>query len=163
MWYTVFPKMEENKNSGSMKILLTKSAEETQQFGELFAKKLNKQSIIALSGDLGAGKTTFVQGLAKGVGITKRIISPTFIIIRKYRIKKQVKEFYHIDLYRIHSEKDLEGLGLQEILHDPEAIVVIEWPEKLGSLLPKERWDICFEHVGENERKITINKIKNST
>lgn len=149
--------------------IVTKSFEETQKVGEEFVKRLcfdrgsastNGSIVLALYGDLGSGKTTFVQGLAKGLGIQKRIISPTFIIMRTYEITSyefQIKNFYHIDLYRTESAKDTEGLGIKELLQDPQNILAIEWSEKLGSLLPQKRWDICFRYMGENQRKIMVN------
>ena len=146
----------------SNKEVITNSLQETQAFAEKFAEELKPGDIIALSGELGAGKTTVVQGFAKGLGITNRIISPTFIIARSYEIKnpnKKLEKFYHIDLYRINSEKDLEGLGMKEILSEKDAVVVIEWPERLGSFMPEKRWEIKIESLGENERKININKL----
>jgi len=160
-------------------IFITNSFEETQKLGEKFAKRFFArrplgEAIIALYGELGSGKTTFVQGMAKGLGIRRRIISPTFIIIRSYKIKnqkssfdnasdknikytnKKLKMFYHIDLYRIKSDKDIEGLGLDEIIDDPKNIVAIEWAEKIGGLLSRKRWDVGFEDLGEDERRITI-------
>src|SRR5258708_2199717 len=107
-----------------MKEIVTKNVEETQDFAEAFAKEIQPGDIITLSGDLGAGKTTFTQGFAKGLGVTHRIISPTFIIIRTYTIpnpQSRIPNFYHIDLYRIHSDKDLQGLGFEEILEDKNA------------------------------------------
>lgn len=134
------------------KIILTRNALETQKFGETFGKNLEK-GILALYGDLGSGKTTFVQGLAKGLGIKKRIISPTFVIVRTYKIG--FNDFYHIDLYRTQSRNDIEGLGIGEIMNDPKSVVVIEWAQKMEDLLPKKRIDIYFEYVDENKRKIT--------
>src|SRR5579872_7190874 len=137
----------------------TTSSKQTQKAGEAFAKELKAGDIILLYGDLGAGKTTFVQGLAKGLRITKRLISPTFTIIRRYAIPKRakIKTFYHIDLYRTQTEDDLKGLGLQEIMSEKDAVVAIEWPEKLGSLLPKKRWEIQFSddsRTSEDERNV---------
>lgn len=158
------------------KIFITNNSEETQKLGEEFARshlaKL-KHVLIALYGDLGSGKTTFVQGLAKGLGIKRRIISPTFIIVRSYVLKSQklkvkiqkhnskfksleLRAFYHIDLYRIDDEKDIKGLGIEEIISNPQNIVAIEWAEKMEKFLPKERWDVKFEYVGKSERKIII-------
>ena len=128
--------------------IVTKSARETQELGKKLANNL-KGGIVALYGELGSGKTTFVQGLAAGLGIKKRIVSPTFIFIRQY------SNFYHIDLYRIEKPEDARGLGLEEILGDPANIVVIEWAEKIKNLLPKKRIDVKFKILGENERKIT--------
>src|SRR6476660_7595573 len=99
--------------------VITKNFSETQQLGIDLAHSLIGGEVIALYGDLGSGKTTFVQGIAEGLGITQKIISPTFIIVRTYDIDyKNCKNFYHIDLYRIESEKDIEGLGLAEIMQD---------------------------------------------
>lgn len=132
-----------------MEIHITKSASETAKLGEKLAKRVTNGGILALYGDLGSGKTTFVQGLAKGLGITKRIISPTFVIIRQYY------NFYHIDLYRVENQHGLEGLGIEEIFNNPKNIVAIEWAEKLSDMLPKGRLDVRFEHMDEGERKIT--------
>ncbi len=142
----------------------TNSFEETRKVGEEFTSHLSAGDVICLKGDLGAGKTTFMQGLAKGLGITQRIISPTFIILRKYEITLNnqplpVKYLYHIDLYRTETQDDIKGLGLPEILQETDAIIAIEWSEKLGSLLPKKRWEIAFEWISETQRKIIINKI----
>jgi len=142
--------------------IVTTSAEETQKFAGEFAQKIKPGDIITLSGELGAGKTTFVQGFAQGLGITQRIISPTFIIMRTYSIsnpKSLISNFYHIDLYRTVSEKDLEGLGLKDIFADPFAITVIEWPERLASNFPKKNWDIHIENLDENKRKIIIENV----
>lgn len=141
--------------------IITNSFEETQGLGSDFAKKIVDVSTLALYGDLGSGKTTFIQGLAKGLGIHKRIISPTFIIMRTYetRIKNQelrIKNFYHVDLYRIKSENDIKELGLIELMKDPQSLFAIEWPEKIKNLLPKKSVDIFFEYIDENKRKITI-------
>jgi len=136
---------------------ITNSFEETRKLGEEFARShlaRLKYGVIALYGDLGSGKTTFVQGLAKGLGIKRRIISPTFIIVRNYKL--EVGSFYHIDLYRIQNEKDIESLGIEEIIKNPENIVAIEWAEKMGNLLPKKRWNIKFEYLDEDKRRITI-------
>lgn len=152
---------------------ITKTAEETKQLAQEFiSKRLLVQGdsltqrtgaiVIALYGDLGSGKTTFVQGIARGLGITHRIISPTFIIVRTYEIRgkgkaERVKSFYHFDLYRLESERDIEGLGLQEILNDPDAIVAIEWAERLP-FLPDNRTDIRFVDLSDTERKIIFNE-----
>ena len=145
-----------------MNTIQTNSYQETQKIGEDFAKELHAGDILCLYGDLGAGKTTFMQGLAKGLAITHRIISPTFIIVRRYEIKRakseelRVKNLYHIDLYRTETEDDLKGLGIPEILEQKDAIIAIEWPEKMGELLPKKRWELRFEWMDENKRKVAI-------
>lgn len=150
-------------------IFITNNFEETQKLGEEFARShlaRLKCTLIALYGDLGSGKTTFVQGLAKGLGIKRRVISPTFIMVRSYELKSQKhnskfksfgqRTFFHIDLYRVKSEQDIEGLGLEEIIKDAQNIVAIEWAEKMGDLLPRKRWDIHFEHLDRDKRRISI-------
>lgn len=132
----------------------TESFNQTQDLGKLFSSKLKKGDIVALRGNLGSGKTTFVQGLANGLGIMKRINSPTFVIIRSYNTPQAM--FYHVDLYRLANENSLEGIGLLEILEEQSSILAIEWPEKMGHYLPKRRWDISFTDVGENIREIRI-------
>ena len=136
----------------------TNNFEETRQLGRQFAKEIDTLQVVALHGDLGSGKTTFVQGLAEGLGITKKIISPTFIIMRTYELKDHPtkKFFYHVDLYRIESEQDIEGLGLLEIMQDSESIVIIEWPEKIASILPKKRKKLVFNYVKDDIRNIII-------
>lgn len=138
------------------KVLL--DTQETINFGKQFAGSVNNGGIILLHGDLGAGKTTFVQGLAQGLGIPKRIISPTFVIIRTYKLdnNSDLGNFYHIDLYRTETKQELEDLGLPEILANPHNIVVIEWAEKLGTLTPKQRFDINLEYINNDKRKVSF-------
>jgi len=148
--------------------MITHSSSETEKLGEKLAKKVKKIKkgvVIALYGELGSGKTTFVKGLAKGLGIKKRIISPTFIFIREYSLvarntKHVTRNFYHIDLYRINEAKDARGLGLEEILVDPQNVVTIEWAEKIKNLLPKKRIDIFFRYLREDKRKITLKMLQ---
>ncbi|OGH06419.1 MAG: tRNA (adenosine(37)-N6)-threonylcarbamoyltransferase complex ATPase subunit type 1 TsaE [Candidatus Levybacteria bacterium RBG_16_35_11] len=132
-------------------VVYTNSSAETIKLGEEFSKKIKNGGIILLYGELGAGKTTFVQGLARGLGIKRRIISPTFIIIRTYKDEK----FYHIDLYRVEKETDMETLGIKEILKDSKNVIAIEWPEKIEKLIPKNRAIINFQYLDENKRRIT--------
>lgn len=144
-------------------LLVTNSTDETQQLGFDFAKQLQGGEVLALYGELGSGKTTFTQGLAKGLGITGRIISPTFIIMRTYEIKNTshhaaLRNFFHVDLYRIENKHDIEGLGLMELLGKKENIVVIEWPEKLGTLLPKNAIQLHFSYENDERRKLVIKK-----
>jgi tRNA threonylcarbamoyladenosine biosynthesis protein TsaE len=136
---------------------ITQSSGETQRLGQKIGLDLKsgkiKKRILCLFGDLGAGKTTFIQGLAKGLGIKKRITSPTFVFVKKYGLA-----FYHVDLYRIEKIEETKGLALEEIFSDPKVIVAIEWAEKIEKILPKKRIDICFEYLSENQRKIVFFK-----
>lgn len=134
--------------------IITNSYEETQKLGADFAQKFNSIPVLALYGDLGSGKTTFIQGLAKGLGIEKKIISPTFIIMRTY--EANLRTFYHVDLYRIKDEKDIRDLGLIELMQDPQNLFAIEWPEKVEKILPKKRINLYFTYLEDNKRQIII-------
>ncbi len=127
------------------KSIITKSIKETQNFGEEFAKEIKDGGVVCLYGDLGAGKTTLVQGIARGLGIKKRVISPTFIIIRNY------DRLYHIDLYRL---DDAKTLGLEELWSDPANILLIEWPERAETILPKNRWNIKLTTLPDGTHEI---------
>src|SRR3990167_1888123 len=139
----------------------TNSPKETKKVAQQLAKTLDAGSVVALFGDLGAGKTVFAQGLAKGLGIKRRILSPTYLFMRSYPIFKKGQEltFYHIDLYRGESPQDFEALGLGDIF-DEDAIVVLEWPEKIQKILPKERIDVTFSVISPTKRKISIKRKK---
>ena len=137
-------------------VIITNSKEETVVLAEKLAKDLKGGDFLAFYGDLGAGKTTFIQGLAKGLGIEKRIISPTFIIMRHYKLPKG--NFYHVDLYRTQSRHDLLGIGLDQIIQDENNIVALEWSEKIGDLMPKKRIEIRLKYLDDNQREINIRK-----
>lgn len=134
---------------------ITTSAAKTQAIGVMISQKIHR-GVISLSGNLGYGKTTFIQGFAKGLGIPSQIISPTFIMIRTYNIPHKTGRFYHIDLYRAMSEKDIVGLGIPEFLNEHDAILAVEWPDRLGELMPRKRTDITFIYESENKRRIII-------
>lgn len=135
----------------------TKTGKETQKIGFDFSQSLKPGDVIALYGNLGSGKTTFVQGLAKGLGIKKRILSPTFVFVRSYdiKIKNRPGIFHHIDLYRIKNPNDVKSLDFDE-LFSAQSIVAIEWADKIKAILPKNKIDIFFEAIDEKTRKISI-------
>lgn len=132
---------------------LSSSEEQTKQIAKHLAKK-TKDHIFALTGELGAGKTIFVQGFAKGLGIKEKIISPTFVLIRQHSLPAGKKVLYHIDLYRLDDTAELKDLGLEEIWSDPDNIVLIEWAEKIKEL-PKNAINISIQKQGDN-RLITL-------
>lgn len=134
---------------------ISTSAKETKDFAKNIAKNLKTPQIIALYGNLGSGKTTFVQGLASELGITKRVLSPTFVFIREYQLDNK-KMFFHVDLYRLDSSQDLTTIGLSDILKTKNAIIAIEWPEKIENLLPASTIKINFDTTGEKSRKIVV-------
>lgn len=136
------------------KEIITKSAQEMQKVGGVLAQEIllenNKIAlVIGLEGDLGSGKTTFVQGLAKGLGIKDKVTSPTFVIMKRYDF------FYHIDCYRI-KDKDLLELDFKEIISQSKNIIVIEWAERVKKILPKNTLWLKFEYLGKDERKIVL-------
>lgn len=154
--------------------IITKSAGETKKVGEILAKEIikiklkrGKALVIGLEGELGSGKTTFIQGMAKGFGIKERITSPSFVLIKRYKIRSGVAEhssaltrsfasLFHIDCYRLTKPKDLIDLGFQEIVYHPHNVVVIEWAERVKKILPKDRGWIKFEYLEQNKRKMII-------
>lgn len=137
----------------------TFSPAQTKKIAQKLSSQLKGGDILALYGDLGSGKTIFAQGIAKGLGIKKRILSPTFVFMRTYPFVKKGQEltFYHIDLYRGEDIKDFRALGLDEIFND-DAIILLEWAEKISSALPKKRFDIYLKKIDDKTRKISINK-----
>jgi tRNA threonylcarbamoyladenosine biosynthesis protein TsaE len=138
------------------------SSEETKILGAEIAKKISKRKegalVIALRGDLGAGKTTFVQGFFRGLGIKRNPISPTFVIMRRYKIfTRRFADIYHFDAYRLKKAEDIAVLEFEKILSNPKNIVLIEWPEKIEEALPRGTMRLDFIHgKKENERVIKI-------
>ncbi len=112
--------------------------------------------ILALRGDLGTGKTTFSQGFLRGLGVRGRVSSPTFLLMKRFKLKNgRFKNVYHIDCYRVKKSAELSSLGLKEVFENPENIVLVEWPERLGGNLPKKRVNLVFKH-GKDEKVRTI-------
>ena len=113
--------------------------------------------MFALRGDLGAGKTTFVQGFLKGLGFKKRAQSPTFVIMRRHALPRgsAFKQVFHIDAYRLKGARHLRTLGFTDVVADPRNVILVEWPERAGTLLPRRAHRIYFRH-GEQENKRTI-------
>jgi tRNA threonylcarbamoyladenosine biosynthesis protein TsaE len=142
---------------------ITSTALETKNRGKELAKKILKEQaatkaqVLALRGDLGGGKTTFLQGFARGLGIKQKILSPTFVILKKFRIKhSSFKFFYHIDCYRIKKPKEILDLGFKKIIADPKNIIAVEWSDRIKKLLPPNTIFISFEFYNKNKRKIKI-------
>lgn len=137
---------------------ITYSPLQTKKLGEGLAKTLLKSRpkngavAVGLRGDLGGGKTTFLQGFAKGLGVKGRILSPTFIIMRR------TDNFFHIDAYRLRGSRDLTALGFKKIVTDSKNVIVIEWADRVCEIMPKNTIWIDFKFLSENERKITINR-----
>lgn len=137
-----------------MQVYKSSSPLDTQKIANSLASDFKNGGVIALSGELGSGKTTFVQGFAKGLGITEKIISPTFLLIRQYPLGDYF--FYHIDLYRL-SSVETKDLGLKEILTSPNNIVLIEWPERIKDFADYDL-KISIEFLDESLRNITVSR-----
>jgi len=136
-------------------VVETASAVETRALGMKLAQRLAGDQIVALSGDLGTGKTTFVQGLAHGLGITAAVTSPSFILINRYRAPDG-RVLHHADCYRLqHAALEMWDAGLEELLNG-DAVVVIEWADRLPGLLPAEHLEIRFEYLDENRRRLAF-------
>jgi tRNA threonylcarbamoyladenosine biosynthesis protein TsaE len=138
-----------------MEKFLTKNEKETQKLAQILAKEILKTPkqiktavVIGLEGNLGAGKTTFIQAFAKGMGIKRRLTSPTFVLMKKYN------NLYHLDCYRIKNSQDVLALDFKEIIFNPKNIVLIEWAEKIRKILPKNKIWIKFKILGRKERII---------
>ena len=130
------------------------SVEETWGIARKFAEGLKPGDVICLEGDLGAGKTTFTQGLAAALGVSGRVTSPTFCIVQEH--SGEGKLLVHMDLYRLHGEEDVEAIGWEDYLARG-AIMVVEWPERAGSLIPNNAYHITFRYCeGEENRTISI-------
>ncbi|OGB85040.1 tRNA (adenosine(37)-N6)-threonylcarbamoyltransferase complex ATPase subunit type 1 TsaE [candidate division Kazan bacterium RIFCSPLOWO2_01_FULL_48_13] len=133
--------------------LITKNSGETKAAGERLAKRLKPPAIIAFRAPLGGGKTVFIQGLAHGLGVRDRVVSPTFVLERIYKIPKRTYSLYHYDLYRIKPD----DLLIDEILENAKSnIVAIEWSEKMNQRLPKSAIRITIKPRQDDIREITI-------
>ena len=134
--------------------IISVSAEQTWEIARFIGGKLRKGDVLALSGELGSGKTCFTGGLARGLGVDEKyqITSPTFTLINEYPGRCK---FYHFDVYRLNSYTEFEDLGYEEYFSG-KGIVVIEWAEKIVQVLPADTFFISFEYLDENRRKIII-------
>ena len=128
------------------------SAHQTGQFGALLGGLLAPGDLILLDGSVGAGKTTMAQGIARGLGITEPVISPSFTIIREYAGRLPL---YHIDLYRLAPGSDLESIGIEDYLYGDGA-VVIEWPDRAAALLPAEHLQVRLHVIGDTKRSLRM-------
>lgn len=143
-----------------MSRFISKSEKETEKIAAEIAKKLRSGEVIALIGNLGTGKTVFVRGLAKAFGIKKNITSPSFVLMKVYRIKNcqlKIKNFIHVDAYRLKNEKDLIDIGILDWLGKKDTLTVIEWAERVKKILPKKAIKIKIKFGRrEGERNILL-------
>jgi tRNA threonylcarbamoyladenosine biosynthesis protein TsaE len=137
-----------------MSILVTGGPEATEGAGEALGRLVEAGDVVALTGDLGAGKTLLVRGLARGLGVPeRRVTSPTFTLVNEYRGGRL--PLFHVDLYRLEHEAELEDVGLDDLFRQ-DAVVAIEWPERVPGAAPAERLDVTIRILGPEERRIEI-------
>lgn len=138
--------------------IVSKSLEETKKIAKDILQELspkNMANVIALEGDLGSGKTTLTQAIGGVLGIKENMHSPTFVIMKVYKIENPLfKKLIHIDAYRLEEEKELLHLGWEEILNDRENLVIIEWPERVPNLIPLDAKRISLSFIDEETREI---------
>ena len=144
---------------------ISKHIKETGEIARLFFEAILKKSkhkkgatVVALSGDLGAGKTAFTQYVAKHLGVTSKITSPTFVILKKYPIKKSKHYTFliHIDAYRLTHEEDLSPLKWNELISDNKHIIFIEWPENVAKAIPPDATRVTISHMKDGHRKLEL-------
>lgn len=132
-------------------VITTHSAEETEAAGERLAAELRSGDVVGLTGPLGAGKTCFVQGLVRGLGVATRATSPTFVLVNEYRGRLPV---HHVDAYRVATLTELLDVGLEELFED--GVTVVEWADKIAPLMPPRAIRVDIQGVGDEPRTITI-------
>lgn len=137
--------------------IITNSALETIEFAENFAKEIIAPKIIVLSGDLGAGKTTFSKGFAKGLSINETITSPTFALLNEY---EGTKKLYHFDMYRLESAGEAIELGFDEYFNKNDGIILVEWAENVEGLFAPPLTKITISKLSDDKRKIKIEEVK---
>jgi len=144
------------------KTIITKKAQSSLDLGMKLGRQLSGGEILALNGDLGSGKTTFLQGLARGLGVINKVNSPTFNILKIYKTKKgsAVKYFCHIDAYRLNKAEELISLGFNDLLTQADLVIAIEWADKVKNILPRRRININLKHKAEEIREIKIKSLK---
>lgn len=136
--------------------MIVNSLKETKELAQNLAQDPCFR-IVGLQGELGSGKTTFVQFFAKALGVQDKILSPTFVIFRSFALKnKHFKKLYHFDCYRINQAKEILNLGFQEIIADKRNIVLIEWSDRIEELLSLETTILEFKFIGKNKREINV-------
>jgi tRNA threonylcarbamoyladenosine biosynthesis protein TsaE len=142
-------------NTKLTELIKSNSEQETEEFAARLAQELKPGCVLALHGNLGAGKTVFSRGFARGLNIIEPVSSPTYTIIQEYPLTGG-NWFFHLDLYRIDTPQAALAFGVHEYLESPDAYTVIEWPERIETLLPEHTIHIKIEHNGEEDRILSI-------
>jgi len=151
--------------------IISESPEETQEIASLFINTIWQQKdlkckqaclrrqalVISLEGNLGSGKTEFLKGIAKGIKLKEKIFSPTFLIMKRFTLKRKLFKFlWHLDCYRLKKISEIRELDFKEIIKNHQNIIFIEWGDKIKRLLPKNHWMIKFKIKGENKRLLEL-------
>jgi tRNA threonylcarbamoyladenosine biosynthesis protein TsaE len=132
--------------------IISSSADQTRAVAAALARQLRAGDVVVLSGDLGAGKTTFVQGAAGALGVQSHVTSPSFVLVREYHGRARL---VHVDVYRLSSLQELIDLGYEEVFA-PDAITFIEWGDAVSGLLPEERFEVDIRGAADDVRRIAI-------
>ncbi len=143
---------------GMVLAIVTHRPEETERLGESLGKWLQSGDVLCLSGELGAGKTCLVRGLARGWGAVDHPTSPTFTLINEYQRERDSQRFYHVDAYRLQNAEDAWSLGLEDVL-DAAGVVVVEWAERIREALPAQVLWITIEDMGEDDRRLRFEPV----
>lgn len=151
-----------------MKTYHSESLTETEELADQVAQWVVEQEpsqealVLALTGKLGSGKTTFVQSFSEALGVEEKVLSPTFVILKKFGLSRSDFEtLYHVDCYRVEEPEELLKLNFKEIIEDPQNVVIIEWADKIESILPDQYLKLDFQVEGEQERKVEIKLVQN--
>jgi tRNA threonylcarbamoyladenosine biosynthesis protein TsaE len=139
--------------------VITHSPDQTRRLGTLLGRRLGPGALVLLAGDLGSGKTTFAQGVGKGLGVREGLQSPTFTLVSEHDVPREPgrpSRLYHVDLYRLPADDPDETMtiGLEDYLHDRDAATVIEWPGRASAFLPAEYLIVRFEHLADTKRQL---------
>ncbi|OGN03659.1 MAG: tRNA (adenosine(37)-N6)-threonylcarbamoyltransferase complex ATPase subunit type 1 TsaE [Candidatus Yanofskybacteria bacterium RIFCSPHIGHO2_01_FULL_44_17] len=143
--------------------IISRNIKDTNETARNLAKKIIKieqqghATIMAFEGELGAGKTTFIKAFARALGIKTHITSPTFVLLKAYKLKlTNYRHLIHVDAYRLKNYRDLLPLGIGGLMADPKNIIVLEWSERIKQILPRKHIKIHIDHVNETTRRINI-------
>lgn len=132
--------------------MISHSEKETEELGRKFGSSLRRGDLVSLVGSLGAGKTVFAKGIARALGISEAIVSPTFTLVQEYEGREKL---YHLDLYRLSGEDEFESMGGEDFLY-PDGITLIEWAEKIGEMMPSDAFTVTISILSDGTRDISI-------
>jgi tRNA threonylcarbamoyladenosine biosynthesis protein TsaE len=135
---------------------ISRSPDQTLRLGARLGRHLSGGDVLALDGDLGSGKTVFAQGIGMGWGASSRLVSPTYVIMRRHRRHQDDVDLYHVDLYRLTTASEVEMLGLDEVVGAPEVVCLVEWPERHMGLFPPDRLWVHLRILDEYRRSLVF-------